>query len=258
MRSLAIALALAAAGAAAAAAPARADEPTPKKVDISSVKGDLAVLHDGSGHYVVAHPYELSEHLYYGDGETFFRQRAYSGFSDESSGRFSRSFWSPRVNHKGTVRLADGSDWEMQCGERETPLVRLEGKEAAKILDEATFRDVYWPRVAYALSRDDRGRYYFVDRLRDPYGGKGYRLFVGPKGKLENKQMINVVSDSEGDIFATKSGALRLVLNEDQSVWIRGDDRKKLTIVPPRQNLAVIYAELGVYRGDLGTPCDDM
>ena len=148
--------------------------------------------------------------------------------------------------------------WHVQCGKRETELQRLGTKEADKVLSTAVFKRRYWKRRAYALSRDDRGTYYYVDRLLPEFGGKGFRLFVGPRGSMSLLPMTNIVSDSEGDIFATKSGELRLILRRKDATWVKGKHRTRLTHVPVRKNVAMIYNDLGVYPGFLGTPCDDM
>ena len=71
--------------------------------------------------------------------------------------------------------------------------------------------------------------------------------------------MTNVVSDSEGDVFSTKTGSLRLIIDRRESTWIEGEKPRKLMLVPVRQNLGLIYNELGIYAGQRqGTPCDDL
>ena len=72
--------------------------------------------------------------------------------------------------------------------------------------------------------------------------------------------MTNVVSDSEGQIFSTQSGELRLLLDRVQtSFWIEGGKKSELRSVPLEENYSLIYNELGPYRGQrLGTPCDDL
>jgi hypothetical protein len=72
-------------------------------------------------------------------------------------------------------------------------------------------------------------------------------------------KMTNVVSDSAGDIFATKTGELRLVLNKSETMWMKGKAQTKLIFLPIDANVPMIYTELGVYTGEkLGTPCDDL
>jgi hypothetical protein len=123
--------------------------------------------------------------------------------------------------------------------------------------------------MAYALARDDAGTYFFVDRQREPPQSKFFRLYMGKKGEMKPLKMVNVVSDSEGDIFATKTGELRLIIPKEgrggldserrEPVWIKGKKRVSLTWVPVEDNAYMIYAELGVYAGQLlGTPCDDL
>jgi hypothetical protein len=114
--------------------------------------------------------------------------------------------------------------------------------------------------VPYALLRDTQGNYYLVEKGFQPEDEKSFRVHVGPKGSLKLQQMKDIVSDSEGQIFSTKKGELRLVVDRSQSpVWIEGPKKKvELRVVPITENLPMIYNELGVYAGArLGTPCDD-
>jgi hypothetical protein len=70
-------------------------------------------------------------------------------------------------------------------------------------------------------------------------------------------KMTNVVSDSEGDVFATRSGELRLVLDKKESAWVQKGKRQPLRSLPVEDNVQLIYSELGAYTGQpLGTPCD--
>src|SRR5690606_33895296 len=169
----------------------------------------------------------------------------------------SASFWDPRVNHRASVNQSKGA-WTVQCGKRETALRPLADEEAKKLVARAAFRKHPWKHEAYALARDDRGIYYYVDRLRVEHGGKGFRLFVGPKGSMKATKLTNVVSDSESDIFATKTGELRLILFKKAATWVSRKDRTELLNVPVLDNLPLVYSELGVYLGDLHTPCDHL
>ena len=95
--------------------------------------------------------------------------------------------------------------------------------------------------------------------MREPEDSKAFRLFAGPKGNLKPLKMTNVVSDSEGEIFSTRTGSLRLVLNKDDYAWVNGKEHLKLVPVPIEDNHVLIYTDLGVYTGQrLGTPCDDL
>jgi hypothetical protein len=112
--------------------------------------------------------------------------------------------------------------------------------------------------LPYALARDPKAIYYYVDRGATPATEKNFRLYRGPKGALKLQKMTDVASDSEGEIFATKTGSLRLILDKKQSSWIQGKTSENLTLVPVDQNYSLIYNDLGVYSGQkLGTPCDD-
>ena len=123
----------------------------------------------------------------------------------------------------------------------------------------ATFYGARWKYRAYALARDTSGRYYYVDRPREPEGSLAFRLFVGPRGNMKPQKMTNVVSDSEGDIFATKTGSLRLILDKHETTWVQGKRKTPLVTLPLDQNAALIYTDLGPYTGQrLGTPCDDL
>jgi hypothetical protein len=228
-----------------------------REVSLDAVVKELVVLHDGAGHYIVALPFQLTDHLYYGNGKRFHQQRLFGGGADQAGGSFSQHFWEPRSNHRADLELAGGK-WRVRCGERETALAPLPAGEARTMIDRADFLRPLWTRQAYALARDERGTYYYIDRLRDEAGGKGFRLFVGPKGRLRNTRMINIINDSEGDIFATRSGELRLILGKRESTWLQRKRRTALLTVPVEDNVQMIYAELGVYRERLGTPCDDL
>ena len=69
--------------------------------------------------------------------------------------------------------------------------------------------------------------------------------------------MTNVVADSKGEIYATKRGELRFITATDAASWVNGNTKTELTIVPVEDNVPMIYRDLGVYEGTLGTPCDD-
>ena len=69
--------------------------------------------------------------------------------------------------------------------------------------------------------------------------------------------MTNLVSDSKGEIYATRSGELRFITSSNAAMWVKGKEKLELTIVPVEDNVPMIYGDLGVYEGSLGTPCDD-
>jgi len=234
------------------------EEPT---VDISAVKDSLQILSDGKGHYIAVDPWgDTYKHLYYGDGKRFHAQRV-GGGGRQGNEAWDRIFWEPRVaaRWQGGVGLRSDGKHSVQCGKRATELTPVEATEREKILTEAKFHGPLWKYSAYSLARDDKGTYYYVDRPREPENSKAFRLFAGPRGSMKPLKMTNVVSDSQGDIFTTKKGELRLVLGKKKSVWFSGKSEIELVSLPIEDNVVMIYTDLGVYAGQrLGTPCDDL
>jgi hypothetical protein len=240
-------------GKAAAAAP---DEPT---LDIAGFKDKLQVITDGKGHYVVVDPWGDEKRTFYGDGKRFHAQRV-STSSRQGNEAWDRTFWEPRVNAlwKGGVGLKAGN-YKVQCGDRVTEMQLVGAEEASKLLDSATFHGPLWQYRAYALARDDKGTYFYVDRPREPENNKAFRLFSGKRGSMKPLKMTNIVSDSLGDIFTTKRGELRLVLDLKKPLWVEAKSKTELSRLPVEDNVVMIYSELGVYAGQrLGTPCDDL
>ncbi len=246
--------------AASADPPVTAPEDPPKPVDIAPAKDKLKVISDGKKHFIVINPKSIDdEFFFYGDGKTFYGQRTFGGGS--SGEDVERYFWDPRglPRHRGADLQLKDDKWTLTCGEHSVELKLTSTADAKAILAGGKFFGPRWSRQAYALARDDSGRYFYVDRAREPEGNKNFRMFAGQKGAMTLQKMVNVVSDSEGDIFATKSGDLRVVLDQHETVWVQGEQRKKLISLPIEDNGGMIYNELGVYAGlPLGTPCDDM
>ena len=91
-------------------------------------------------------------------------------------------------------------------------------------------------------------------------GNVGFRFFSGRSGHVNQQKLRWVVSDSEGDVFATSRGELRVSRSADakkQFVWTRKKQHEELLEVPIGQNTFLIYKQLGVYENqDFGTPCD--
>jgi hypothetical protein len=235
-------------------------QPEAGAVDVSAVKNKLVVLHDGKQHYVAVIPFgDLYDHFYYGDGKRFYAQLV-SGGGSVGKESWNRVFWEPRVNApwKGSIAFAKDQT-TVQCGDRATEFKPLDAGEQAKVLAAASFFKTPWLHRAYSLTRDNKGTYYYVDRLREPENNKSFRLFAGPRGNLKPLKMTNVVSDSQGDIFTTKKGELRLVLDRKHPSWSAGKSETELINLPLDENRVLIYTDLGVYTGQrLGTPCDDL
>jgi hypothetical protein len=239
--------------------PAEVEESTP--VDVTAVRQKMMVLADGKGHFLALVPFagmDERDHVYYGDGKRFYALRI-GPSSMNGREAFSLSFWDPRFRDgvKREVRLRDAR-YTVACGEHETEVKALPAEEAGKLLSAAAFFAPHWRWKAYALARDDRGTYYYVDRQREPADSRNFRVYAGQRGKFKRLEMINVVADSVGEIFVTRTGKLRLVVGKPESFWIQGKNKTGLTNVNIDDNATMIYDELGAYPGQrLGTPCDD-
>jgi hypothetical protein len=152
--------------------------------------------------------------------------------------------------------------YTLHCEKRTTAMTALSKEDAQKLLAGAKFMNNKWKRRAYTLARDNSGVYYYVDQAREPEGNKDFHIYKGPKGAVKQQEMVNVVSDGEGNIFVTKNGKLRLVLDKHEQSWIAGNGKPtQLTQLDLNMfvNSILVYTELGAYTGEtLGTPCDDL
>jgi hypothetical protein len=233
--------------------------------DITEVKDKLTVWSDGKNHYVamVMTSNSSSPIFWSADGKSFHQLRMTSGSSDgydDNLKMLIRNFWEPRNPGSGEAGLeyfANVGKLVVQCDVRKTPLEKVEAEAAKKLIGAAQFNKSRWPRYAYALARDNTGRYFYVDNVREPENAKQFRLFAGLKGSMKLQKMTNIVSDSSGDIFSTVKGELRLILQKQDSAWVVKNKPTHLTWLPVEDNRQMIYTELGVYAGqELGTPCD--
>lgn len=261
---LIVALLLAVAGTATAQprAPARPGD-KPRPIDVKAVADKLEVFRDDEGNYYVsprrgAFADGADQWVFFGDGKTMYQQRII-GYGADDKG-YDWSVWSPRVKGINQASFdARSVKPSVQCTRGDTkPLKPLVVDEAKALFARATFLPPLWQRQAHFLARDDEGHYFFVDRFREELGGKGYRVFSGQKGAMKELAMTNVVSDSAGEIYATKSGDLRIVTDgtSGKAYWKKGKDRNDLIVLELLPNRYLIYRELGIY-GRLGVLCDD-
>ncbi len=156
---------------------------------------------------------------------------------------------------------------ELTCGSRKIPMKLLTGDAKKEALKDVDYQPNPHTREPYALASDSYGNYYYVDRGNTEETKRDFRLYRGKKGALKPLKMTDLTSDSEGEIFASESGELRLVLGNKRTPesrprkaeWIRGRRTTELTALPVHENYPLIYNELGVYLGErLGVPCDDL
>jgi hypothetical protein len=246
---------------------ARAD--TAKAIDLAPVAEKLAAYKDEVGNlYVVPQlgkfdtTDEAQKWIFYGDGKTLYQQKVIR-FATGKNG-FELSLVAPRAKDMqsgGWLVLNDDGKYiacrpaRVQGGKRE--LTALSADETKTLLSKAKFLPPMANRVAHFLGRDDDANYYYVDRLPPESGGKGYRVYVGQTGAMKLQALTNMASDSMGEIYATKTGKLKITAGKDpQAFWVKGGKKIELTVVPPLDNRYLVYRELGIY-GALGNVCDD-
>lgn len=245
---------------------ARAAPPTQPPAQVSVAKDKLVFFGDGKQHLLALVLTNDSDSpvFWSADGQRFYQLRIIGGGSEGGEHdlqRLDRVFWEPRVTapYQASFAYKKGEGLTVQCSTRNTALQPLAAAAAATLLQKAQFFAPRWNHYAYALARDTAGRYYYVDNQREPPNSKSFRLWAGLKGAMRPQRMVNVVSDSEGDIFATRSGSLRLVLDKHETSWVKGARKTSLTYLAVEDNHVLIYTDLGVYTGQpLGTPCDDL
>jgi hypothetical protein len=247
------------------------------------------VCTDGKSHYVAVAPDERQlTQLFAGNGKTFVQV---NHPPPALSGNF---FLDPRFyNAKGNDDFRgldlrafshvdvkpDDNVCTVMCGGRSVGLQLVAADQAGPMLMHAHFDPNPQQFGPHALLRDDEGRYFYVDQGLSPETEKTFRLFIGPKGSMKLQSTKNVASDSEGQILSTDTGQLQLALDVERtrrfherwgyglqvvitsagpSYWVDGGKKTELHSVPIDENLPLIYNELGVYSGRLGTPCDDL
>jgi hypothetical protein len=232
------------------------------------VLSETTVCTDNKGHYAVVAPHEhRGRQLFYGDTKALYSvPLPLANISGEH-------FFEPRYpnpTHNPDFRGADmrvhGSvevqkdKCQVECGQRNIDLTIVPEDQARDFLLKAKVQESPQQFMPHALLRDTKGRYYLVERSTRPNEEKNFKLWVGPKGKLKEEKMQNMVADSEGEVFSTRGGELRLLLDRVQpSFWIEGKQKTELRAVPVGDNLTLIYGDLGVHRGArLGNPCDDL
>lgn len=244
--------------------------PKLKAIDVASVVDKLAVYKDDAGNYYVSpksRAFEQSddaEHwVFFGDGKSMYQQRIIGSSQDDHGLEW--NLWSPRARDMvaASLSLTDNGP-HIDCRARtkddgmgRRALTQLTADEAATFFKRAKFYPQLHQRSAHFLARDDDANYYYVDAMRDDLGGKGYRVFMGMKGAMKQLPMTNMASDSVGEIFATKSGQLKIIAGKNGTAfWVKNGKKTELTIVPVFDNRYLIYRELGIY-GSLGVVCDD-
>jgi hypothetical protein len=237
-------------------------EPKPKAVDIKPFRDKLVVLQDAEGGTYVVLPGEGARVWYGLPKKPLYEQPP--GARSADGDKWSVSVWAPRVPdyQPGSIDFKGNGDYTRWCGNNSTtPLTQLSADKAKTILDKSSFMSTAFIRKPYLLARDDSGVYYYVDVIRDEYGGKGFRVMVGKKGGLKQKPLTDIATDSAGDVFSTKSGELRFVKSVDggktSTYWVKGGKKVELVSLDLEQNERMIYKDLGVY-AFTGSICENM
>lgn len=242
---------------------------TPTTLEVNTAA--LQLLTDGKGHYVAFDPVKAyaGEAFSSGDGKTFYKLRV-SGGGRSGDEQWSLTMWDPRVLFGDTgpaeVWMKDsGASFMAVCGRRQTALTLVPADETKKLFAAATFLPPRWTRLPEKLLRDEEGNYYLVDRYRAELreDRRDFRVFVGPRGRMKQVPLKEIVDDSEGMILTTKSGNLRLVTTEGkfEAKWVQNGKARTLTELDLDRfdTGRLIYMDLGPYVGQrLGTPCDDL
>lgn len=224
----------------------------------------LALWRDAEGRLIAAVPFGgLDDPMFAGDTGALHLQRVFGGRSDAIG--FELVFWEPRarVPAEAAFDVREGKG-KLYCKDRIIAFEPVPEAEGKAVLASARLLSFRWRRYAHALARDDDGNYFYVDGARtafgDPAEDRTYRLYVGLRGRLERRDLVDAFRDSEGEIFVTTAGKLRLFKGADgkrAAEWQGPGGRTRLTWLDPQVNGALIYEGLGVYRGErLGTPCD--
>ena len=245
-----------------ASAAIAAADPKPSPVDIKPFRDRLLVFKDSAGYTYVIKPGD-DPLIFYGNGKELYSQ-IISGRSSDGDA-WSISTYAPRVaeTRPGEIRRKkDGSITKNCDGKDDYGLTQLTGDKAKAVLDKSVFLSPVLVRRSHLLARDDRGVYYYVDKLSREHGGKGFRVFVGKKGAMKSLPLTDVASDTAGEIFSTKTGDLRLVDDKTSdkpasASWIKGEKRTVLIRLDLDVNSPLIFRGLGVYKF-IGTLCDNL
>lgn len=242
-------------------------EYAPVEVDAS----ELTYFSDGKGHYLAARLEKGKELLFYARGDgSFLRQRA--GSYVDRPERKELDFWSPQSGaeqsrsrnfaermevRNGFLGFRDGK-WFVRCGVRDTPVFQVSEADARR-LGKRKLEPRLHRRRPYFIGRDDRGYYYYVDELEHELGRGDLRFFRGRTGAMRQERLTTLIVDNVGEVFQAASG--RLVRNrlKKESYWAPNKgEREEVFGLDLVETDFLIYNSLGIYRGRLGTPCDDL
>jgi hypothetical protein len=220
----------------------------------------LAVYRDELGSFyvvpVATAPKDIAEWVFFGDAKKLYQQRIKSSYTS-SNGGFDWYVWAPRAKGLPFGLLERmGDKLSLTCHAKDAhELVQLGADEAKAFLARATLLPPLWRHQAHLLARDDDGVYYYVDSsIDDAY--TDLRVFIGLKGAMKELALTNVVHDSAGELYVSKSGTLKVLAGNRNAVWTKDGKKSELTVVDLQRDQYLVYRELGIY-GQLGAVCED-
>lgn len=239
---------------------------TPQVIDMTKDISKFDVMTDGKSHYIARLDESADYELFYGNGKDFYLVDTRARFLKRTKPDPTDIIVDWRFEHylvdegrPSTIEFVSPGVYRVLCNTRWTELKVLPKEEGLALLQKAVFHRSPFDWIPYALARDEEGNYYYVDRGRWTDNERMFRVFSGKKGSVKPVKLENVAHDSEGDVFSTARGELRLVVGFGEGWWVKNKKKMKLTIIPLDQNLPMIFNELGMYEGvKLGTPCDDL
>lgn len=219
----------------------------------------LDLFTDGKGHYLALQPFRATDApVFAGDKEKLYAQTVIGGGSSGDE-RFDFVFWDSRIPtpwmRSFEFNKEGGST--LQCGEKKISLSKVPPREAAAILKKAKLMKPRWRRAGHTLARDDDANYYFIDQRRDVRDDLVEpRLFVGPKGKVREVALNDVISERGALLALTPDGKLKI--SGGTAEWISSNGLSTpLTLVELTPDSAkLIYTQLAYKGQPLGTACD--
>jgi hypothetical protein len=246
---------------------AAAGDPKPKELDVKAIRDKMFVLEDAQGMlYAVYRDVEHTDEsrVFYGPNtKALYEQTIVTTGSNEAS--WEVGVWSPKFDglHPASIVYREDEGFFLFCQDghpERSPLKEVPADRAKQLVTKAAFLSTAIIRKAHLLARDDAGVYYYVDELRQAYGGGGTRVLVGKKGAMKQLPLIDTAHDSAGEIYSTKSGEIRFVFDrnetgKNQASFVKGAKKIELRIIDLDVNSRLIYRDLGVY-GALATPCE--
>jgi hypothetical protein len=238
-------------------------EPKPTTVDVKAIKDKLLLFEDAQGGIYLVLPGSDARVFYTSNGKQAYEQIIVTKGTNGDA--WSLGTWAPRISGlaPATIQKKDDGTFERWCGnEGQMALKPVPADRAKLLIGKLQFLTSAITRRAHLFARDDSGIYYYVDEVAKPYGGQGFRVFVGKKGAMKQLPLTDVARDTAGEIYATKSGDVRFVFDGSEgkkstAYWVKGEKKSPLSVLDVDVNSHIIWGELGVY-SFLGTPCDEL